>query len=137
MEDIRVTQNLAGFRHYLTDGKVHLVDDFVLTHASMDDHAPPQWTSTYNDHVSLPAVEPTARTGIQAASGGGGKITVRWDVAMDENRVQYVLHAQPQPFDFTADPALSAATRTVLTPTIPPAYQCLAMKSLSPRTSRP
>jgi hypothetical protein len=43
-------------------------------------------------------------------------------VALDENRVHYVLYAQLQSFDFVGDPALSAATRTVLTPTVPAAY---------------
>jgi len=122
LEDIRVTQQLAGFRHYLTNAKVDLVNDFVLTHADFEDHDPPQWTSTYNDHQTLPAVAPTPRVGIQQAVASGGSVTVRWDVALDENRVQYVLYAQPQPFDFAGDPTLSAATRTVLTPTVPDAY---------------
>jgi hypothetical protein len=122
LEDIRVTQQVAGFRHYLTDAKVDLVNDFVLTHDDLEDHDPPQWTSTYNDHPSLPAVAPTPRVGIQQAVADGGTVTVRWDVALDENRVQYVLYAQPQPFDFAADPALSAATRMVLTPAVPSSY---------------
>jgi hypothetical protein len=122
LEDIRVTQQLAGFRHYLTDAKVDLVNDFVLTHADLDDHDPPQWSSTYNDHPVIPAVAPTPRVGIQQAVADGGKVTVRWDVALDENRVQYVLYAQPQPFDFAGDPTLSGATRTVLTPMVPEDY---------------
>ena len=65
---------------------------------------------------------PTPRVGIQQAVADGGTVTVRWDVALDENRVQYVLYAQPQPFDFAADPALSAATRMVLTPAVPSSY---------------
>ena len=67
LEDIRVTQQLAGFRHYLTNAKVDLVNDFVLTHDALDDHDPPQWTSTYNDHQQYPAVAPTPRVGIQQA----------------------------------------------------------------------
>jgi hypothetical protein len=122
LEDIRVTEQVAGFRHYLTDAKVDLVNDFVLTHDNLDDHDPPQWTSTYNDHPSVPAVAPTPRVGIQQAVANGGQVTVRWDVALDENRVDYVLYAQPQPFDFTGDPTLSTATRTVLTPTVPSSY---------------
>ena len=122
IEDIRVTQQLAGFRHYLTDAKVDLVNDFVLTHGDLEDHDPPQWTSTYNDQSEIPAVAPTPRVGIQQAVAAGGKVTVRWDAAMDENRVQYVLYSQSQPFDFTGDPTLSAATRIVLTPTVPTAY---------------
>ena len=122
LEDIRVTQQVAGFRHYLTDAKVDLVNDFVLTHDDLDDHDPPQWTSTYNDHPSVPAVAPTPRVGIQQAVADGGNVTVRWDVALDENRVDYVLYAQPQAFDFTGDPTLSTATRTVLDPTVPSSY---------------
>ena len=80
------------------------MNDFVLTHDTLDDHDPPQWTSTYNDHQQYPAVAPTPRVGIQQAVVADGKVTVRWDVAMDENRVQYVLYAQSQPFDFTGGP---------------------------------
>jgi hypothetical protein len=65
---------------------------------------------------------PTPRVGIQQAVADGGKVTVRWDVALDENRVAYVLYAQTQPFNFAGDPTLSAATRTVLTPDVPSDY---------------
>jgi hypothetical protein len=122
LEDIHVTQELAGFRHYLTDAKVHLVNDFVLTHPSPADHDPPRWTSTYNDKVSLPAQEATPRVGIQAVNGGGGNITVRWDVALDMNRVGYVLYASPDPFDFANDPKLSHARRIALEPKAPADY---------------
>jgi len=125
LEDIHVTQDLAGFRHYLTDAHVNLVNDFVLTHASLVDHDPPRWTSTYNDKVSLPAQEATPRAGIQAAGGGGGKITVRWDVALDMHRVGYVLYASPDAFDFAQDgtsPKLAGAKRIVLEPKVPADY---------------
>jgi len=122
MEDIHVTQALAGFRHYLTDAAVELVNSFVKDHQNMDDHDAPVWSSTYNDSLTVPPSEPTPRVGIQEAVGGGGVITVRWDVAMDENRVHYVLYAQGAPFDFTADPQLHAARRTELSPTIPSNY---------------
>jgi hypothetical protein len=127
LEDIDVTQNQAGFRHYLTDATVKLVDDFVLTHASLDDHDAPRWTSTYNDHVSLPAVAPTPRVGIQAAEGGGGKITVRWDVALDMHRVGYALYASGEPFDFANDPTLSRARRIVLDPKVPADYVAMGV----------
>jgi len=122
MEDIRVTQELAGFRHYLTDARVELVNDFVRSHGNLEDHAAPVWTSTFNDHVVLPAVAPTPRVGIQQAVGSGGAITVRWDVALDENRVHYVLYAQPTPFDFARDPQLGAARRIDLVPVVPHDY---------------
>jgi hypothetical protein len=122
LEDIRVAQQLAGFRHYLTDAGVELVNSFVRDHEDLDDHAPPAWTSTYNDHDSVPAMEPTPRVGIQQASGASGTITVRWDVALDENRVDYVLYAQPSPFDFAGDPGLASARRVVLSPSVPSDY---------------
>jgi hypothetical protein len=123
MEDIRVTEDLAGFRHYLTNARVTLVNDFVRTHAAGSaDVEPPRWTSTYNDHVASPPIEPTPRIGIQQAVGQGGHITVRWDVALDRNRVHYVLYAQPVPFDFAADPHLGGAMRVALQPVVPPDY---------------
>lgn len=122
LEDIRVTQELQGFRHYLTDASVSLVNDFVLTNASLEDHDPPWWTSTYNDHFVSPAVAPTPRVGIQQAVGGGGQITVRWDVALDKSGVRYALYAQPTPFDFAGDPTLAKSQRIALTPSVPAAY---------------
>jgi hypothetical protein len=122
MEDIHVTEDLTGFRHYLTNGLVTLVNDFVRMHASMEDHDAPVWTSTWNDHAATPAVEATPRVGIQDASGGGGTITVRWDVALDQHRVRYALYAQAAPFDFQADPHLQGARRIVLSPRVPAAY---------------
>jgi hypothetical protein len=122
LEDIQVTQDLQGFRHYLTDASVSLVNDFVYTNGSLDDHDPPLWSSTYNDRFVTPAVAPTPRVGIQQAVGGGSQITVLWDVAMDKTRVSYTLHAQSTPFDFTGDPKLTRSRRIALTPTVPPAY---------------
>ena len=65
---------------------------------------------------------PTPRVGIQNAVGASGAITVWWDVALDMNRVTYVLYSQPQPFDFDHDPSLSGAVPHVLTPSVPPEY---------------
>jgi hypothetical protein len=122
MEDIHVTQELTGFRHYLTDAPVRLVNDFVLRNGNLTDHAAPVWTSTYNDHDVVPAVPPTPRVGIQKAAGGGGSITVWWDVALDMNRVSYVLYSQADPFDFKGDPSLSQAASHLLTPSVPADY---------------
>jgi hypothetical protein len=123
LEDIRVTQDLAGFRHYLADPLLMVMNDFVRTHASLDDQAAPSWTSTYNDRGGQPAMPPTPRVGIQkAAADGAGAITVWWDVAMDKSRVRYVLYAQPRPFDFARDPALAGAARVELVPTVPEDY---------------
>jgi hypothetical protein len=123
LEDIHVTEQLHGMRHYLTDSHVSVVNDFVRAHGSLDDAAPPRWSSTYNDHGGTPAGEPTPRVGIQAAiASGGGQVTVKWDVALDLHRVSYVLYAQPTPFDFAGDPKLSQARRVSLVPAVPPEY---------------
>jgi hypothetical protein len=54
--------------------------------------------------------------------GGGGRVTVRWDVALDQNRVAYVLYAQPTPFDFTAAAPFAGSRRIALTPVVSAAY---------------
>jgi hypothetical protein len=122
LEDIRVTEQLQGFRHYLTDASITLVNDFVFNHHVASDTVAPAWTSTFNDHAVSPAIAPTPRVGIQQAVGGGGQVTVRWDVALDENPVHYVLYAQPGPFDFTSATPFAAARRIALTPVVPAAY---------------
>jgi hypothetical protein len=122
LEDIRVTQAVNGFRHYLTDAKVRLVNDFVAKHDDLTDHDAPVWSSTYNDHDVSPAVPATPRVGIQKAAGAGGQITVWWDVALDMNRVSYILYAQPQPFDFAGHASLDGASRYLLTPSVPQDY---------------
>jgi hypothetical protein len=122
LEDIHVTQDLQGFRHYLTDGAVALVNDFVLAHADLTDHDPPAWTSTYNDHATTPAQAPTPRVGIQQAVGVPGGVTVRWDVALDKTGVDYTLYAQPTAFDFAGDPALARSRRFPLVPAVPANY---------------
>lgn len=123
LEDIRVAEELNGFRHYLTDASLHVVNDFVRTNARRDDHTPPRWSSTYNDHASAPASEPTPRIGLQAATANAnGDITVRWDVALDMNTVRYVLYVQPVPFAFDVDRGLSGARRIPLDPRVPADY---------------
>ncbi|HVV87075.1 MAG TPA: fibronectin type III domain-containing protein [Kofleriaceae bacterium] len=124
LEDIRVTERLAGFRHYLTDRSVTLVNSFVLEHADRSDTEPPVWTSTYNDHAHYPDIpgEPTPRVGIQQVVPGAGSLTVRWDLALDLNRVGYAVYYQTSPFDFAADPLLTGATRVVVTPQPTAAY---------------
>lgn len=126
LEDIRVTQELAGFRHYISDPPVKLVSSFVLDHSSLEDHLPPVWTSSYNDNASpWPGTEPTPRVGIQDALTGAaaGQILVRWDVAMDMHPVRYALYHATAPFDFAGDPSLTAATRVVLDPVAPASYR--------------
>jgi hypothetical protein len=118
LEDIRVTQELAGFRHYLTDRPLEVFNTFVRDHAVWEDRVPPVWSSTFNENRTpegIPA-PPTPRVGLREVEPGAGSLTVRWDVALDMNRVRYALYLQTRPFDFAADPGLSAAERRVLTP---------------------
>jgi hypothetical protein len=125
IEDIHVAQNLAGFRHYLTNARITLPNTFVRDHSNFDDHLPPAWTSTYNDQVPDPALgplPPIARVGIQEVVPAAGGLTVRWDVALDLHRVGYALYYQTTPFDFDADPRLLRATRRVLSPRLPAEY---------------
>jgi hypothetical protein len=123
LEDIRVTEQENGFRHYLSNARVTLVNDFVRTHANRAASAPPTWTSTYNVHESdSPAGPPDPRVGIQQVVPGRGSLTVRWDVALNLNRVQYALYLQTTPFNFGADPSLSGARRIVLTPSVGAGY---------------
>ncbi|HVZ86037.1 MAG TPA: hypothetical protein VHG72_03660, partial [Polyangia bacterium] len=124
LQDIDVTQNLTGFRDYITNAAVTLVNDFVMTHADFTDTTPPAWTSTWNDTNTSPPSPPTPRVGIQQAVAGAaaGSVVLRWDVALDLNRVGYALYYQTAAFDFTGDPQLTHATRVVLSPGVGDGY---------------
>jgi hypothetical protein len=125
LEEVHVAQELTGFRAYLTNTDLTALNSFVRDHSQWNDTTPPQWTSTYNPHemdaAGMPQ-EPPPRVGIQQAVPVPGGVTVRWDVALDLNRVGYALYYQTTPFDFTADPTLGHAVRTVLTPALPRSY---------------
>jgi hypothetical protein len=123
LEDIRIAEQENGFRHYLTNAPVTLVNDFVRTHAQRNDGTPPVWSSTYNANTSggIPS-PPDPRPGVQELVPGPASLTVRWDVALDLNAVRYAVYLQTQPFDFGADPNLTRATRIVLSPEIGAGY---------------
>jgi hypothetical protein len=128
LEDIRVTEEVAGFRHYLTTAGVDLVNAFVRDHAprsATEDTTPPAWSSVWNSNsdgaTGLPT-QPTPRIGIQRLTPGAGEITVQWDVALDFNRVGYALYYSEQALDFVGEPRLASATRVVLTPGMPGPY---------------
>jgi len=124
LEDVRAAE-AAGFRHYLSDGGLTLLNTFVRDHDDLSDATPPSWTSTANDHApGYPVVpgEPTPRPGVQEVVAERGRLVVRWDVALDLNRVGYALYYQTLPFDFAADPTLQGATRVETRPTAPAAY---------------
>lgn len=108
LEDMNIAEE-AGFMHYITDGSVTMVNDFVIDHEEKEDTTAPIWTSTYNDSTTYPFEAPDPRIGIQEAVAVNGGVTVRWDVAMDKNHVKYMLYYQTEPFDFENDPSMSKA----------------------------
>lgn len=125
LEDIRVAL-AAGFRHAITDSGVSIVNSFVRDHQDLSDTSPPVWSSTTNDRApGWPVIpqEPTPRVGVQEVVAGRGRLTVRWDVALDLNRVGYAVYYQTLPFDFAADPTLAGARRVVPAPTAPDSYR--------------
>lgn len=117
MTDVKEAQEV-GFVPYITSASVEFVNSFVKNNISLVDSTPPQWSSTYNANYDPPGV-PTPRAGIRKAEKtASGSVTLSWDVALDMNRVSYVLYYQTTvaPFDFTT------ATRLVLTPSVGDGY---------------
>ncbi|MCR9246323.1 MAG: hypothetical protein NXI31_14925 [bacterium] len=124
VEDVVEAQLTAGFAHYLTDAGVALPNRFAMDQVTPDARAP-VWSSTYNDNIlpfPTPAIAPTPRVGLQRVTAGDQSVTVHWDVAQDQSRVGYALYVQDSPFDFLADPSLTAAERRVLTPGVGGGY---------------
>lgn len=123
--DLVEAQDLAGFKHYLTDAGVAYANAFVRERSGEPDTTPPVWSSTDNDHANpwpQPAGAPTPRVGVQQVEAGACCATVRFDVALDRSRVGYALYLSSTGFDFTGDPGLAQATRIVLEPTIGAGY---------------
>lgn len=123
--DVFEAEDLVGFRHYLSDAAVALANAFVLERPVAPDTRAPVWTSTYNDNVlpwPVPALAPTPRIGVQEVVPGAASVTVRWDVALDRARVHYALYVAAGVFDFVGDPALTQATRIVVTPAVGEQY---------------
>jgi hypothetical protein len=99
---------------------------FVIDNPSPLDLTPPTWTSTYNANINpfpTPPDPPDARVGIQEVITGLGLVILRWDVALDQSRVNYVLYQDTTPFDFVADPALVNSVRVELDPTSGAGYE--------------
>lgn len=66
LEDIWVTEDEVGMRHYLTSPAVNLANAFVRSHTNSVnfDTIPPHWSSTYNPNP-FPPQQPPARVGLQ------------------------------------------------------------------------
>ncbi len=122
MEDIYEAEELAGYDHYITDGGVVDVNTFVIDHESKVDEAAPVWTSVYNDSTTWPPEAPDPRVGIQDIEAIEGGVIVRYDIAMDRNKVIYQLYYQDHPFDFENDPDLTEAECVVLEPEVGDGY---------------
>ncbi len=120
-EDMSVAEE-AGFMHYITDGGVVLVNDFVIKHEEKYDDDDPIWTSTYNASTAWPPEAPEPRVGIQKVEAIEGGAIVSWDVALDKNHVTYVLYYQTEPFDFKKDPHLKNAESLELVPEVGEGY---------------
>lgn len=123
MTDIQEA-NSVGFRHYITNARIDLVNSFVKDNGNMVDTTPPHWSSVFNaNYNEFPVTEPQAREGIQKVEvNGDGNVTISWDVALDMNKVRYALYYQTTHFDFTTDPTMPNATRVVLSPSVGSGY---------------
>lgn len=108
----------VGLHPYITSASVDFMNSFVKTNSTLSDTTPPKWSSVYNaSYNAAQLLPPTPRVGIQrVVKAAPGAVTVSWDVALDRNRVRYLLFYQQSPFDFAADPKLAAATRVELMP---------------------
>lgn len=107
----------VGFRHYLTNAAGDLVNDFARNRMSTSDTTPPSWSSSYNAFGNLnPPTAPVARVGIQQVEVAPGSTTVRWDVALDQNPVTYVLYYSTAQMRFNSQGVPTNATQQDLLP---------------------
>ena len=122
-QDIWEADDIAGFSHYITNGQLTMLNDFVLHNRDEEDETPPVWSSVYNHSTEWPPHETEPRVGICAAESIEGGARVFWDVALDKTGVVYVLYYQDKSLDFAADPDLNGAEKMILTPTVTEEYQ--------------
>lgn len=117
MADLKEAQEV-GFTPYITSASVDFMNSFVKDNASLTDSTAPKWSSVYNASYD-PPLPLTPRVGIQKAQKSGpGSVTLSWDVALDMNRVHYVLYYQTTdtPFSF------ATAIRQILMPSVGDGY---------------
>lgn len=123
LEDMNLAVEEAGFMHYITDGGVTLVNDFVLEHETSEDETAPIWSSVYNTSTAWPPEAPTPRVGIQKVEPIQEGVIVSWDVALDKNPITYVLYYQTKPFDLKTDPELKKSQFVELIPEVGEGYE--------------
>ncbi|WP_309122061.1 hypothetical protein [Paenibacillus sp.] len=121
-QDIVEAEQVAGFRHYITNAYLTVANSFVAERGSLKDAAPPAWSSVYNDSPVWPPKSVAPRVGIQEAVALPQGVKVRWDIALDLHPVTYTLYYQESPFDFAKDPNLTKAKRLTLTPSVAEGY---------------
>lgn len=112
LEDMRQAEDNSGYSHYITDGAVLMVNDFVLSHRE-EDLEPPAWSTVHNNVIEQ---TPVPRIGIGSAEETKDGVLVSWDVAIDKSGVTYTLYYQKEPFDFEADSDLEGAMQLKLVP---------------------
>jgi len=106
MDDIRENEDLVGFRHYITAGSVAFPNSFVRDMANRTDIEAPRWSSTFNPNNfpwPAPPGAPPPRVGIQEVVAGEDSAIVRFDVALDLNKVSYVCYLNTSPDFVDAD----------------------------------
>jgi hypothetical protein len=117
MNDLKESQEV-GFTPYITSAWVDFMNSFVKNNASSIDTTAPKWSSVYNETYDPPRPL-TPRVGIQRAlATGPGSVTLSWDVALDMNKVHYVVYYQTTdtPFNF------ATSTKRILTPSFGDGY---------------
>lgn len=103
--------NQVGFSHYIADRNLAALNHFVRDHGNRQDKTAPVWSSTAGNTGGL-----VPRVGIGEAVTSPGGVTVRWDVALDENPVSYTLYYQEEPFRFSENGQFLADHALNLTP---------------------
>lgn len=118
LEDIDEAEKVAGFRHYITNGALDVLSDFVMARRVRVGGAP-RWSSTANDKDCAdpdPSALPTPRAGLQAVVPISRGVQLFWDVALAENGVKYILYYKTSPFNFTAPEPLQGASVVRINP---------------------
>lgn len=113
IKDIQVAHSF-GFRHYLANANVSLVNAFVQSRTDYCyDEKAPTWASTQSS-FTFPPKRPFPRVGVQKlVSLAFGKIGVSWDVALDMNQVYYDIYSQTSPFVWKFDGVDTSNSRKI------------------------